>query len=95
MTTYRELLARRNEFDLYSPEWNELSELIDAYVRAQILAGHMEFANIIVSDFADIIENGGYEDDPDFKNDCDNYIEWFRKWNFDEYADELESYING
>ena len=47
MATYRELLARRNEFSIYSPEWKEIGDLIDAYVRAQILAGHMEFANMI------------------------------------------------
>ena len=30
MTTYRELLARRNEFAIYSPEWKEIGDLIDA-----------------------------------------------------------------
>lgn len=93
MTTYRELLARRNEFAIYSPEWKEVGDLIDAYVRAQILAGHMEFANMIVSDLGDIAEYGAYDNDPDLKKEYDGYIEWFRKWNFDEYADELESFI--
>lgn len=60
MTTYRELLARRNEFAIYSPEWKEIGDLIDAYVRAQILAGHMEFANMIVGDLGDIAECGRY-----------------------------------
>lgn len=93
MTTYRELLARRDEFAIYSPEWKEVSDLIDAYVRAQILAGHMEFANMIVSDFGDIAECGAYENDPDLKKEYDGYIEWFRNWDLDEYADELESFI--
>lgn len=93
MTTYRELLARRDAFDLYSSEWNELTDLIDAYVRAQILAGHTEFVNMVVSDLADLIEDGSYENDPEFKKSCDSYIEWFRKWNLGCCADELESYI--
>lgn len=93
MTTYRELLARRNEFAIHSPEWKEIDDLIDAYVRAQILAGHMEFANMIVGDLGDIAECGAYENDPEFKKAYDGYIEWFRNWNFDEYADELESFI--
>lgn len=69
MTTYRELLARRNEFAIYSPEWKE------------------------VGDLGDIAEYGTYENDPEFKKEYDGYIEWFRNWNFDEYADELESFI--
>lgn len=93
MATYRELLARRNEFSIYSPEWKEIGDLIDAYVRAQILACHMEFANMIVGDLGDIAEYGTYENDPELKKEYDGYIEWFRKWNFDEYADELESFI--
>ena len=93
MTTYRELLARRSEFGINTPEWKEVNALIDAYIRAQILAGHMEFANMIVSDFGDVIECGAYENDPDLQKDCDSYIEWFRNWDLNEYADELESYI--
>ena len=94
MTTYRELLARRDEFDFNTPEWKEVNDLITAYLRAQILAGNIEYANMVVSDLGDAIESGCYEY-ADFKDECDGYVEWFRKWNFDEYADELESCING
>lgn len=48
---------------------------------------------MIVSDFGDIAEYGAYENDPELKKEYDGYIEWFRKWDFDEYADELESFI--
>jgi len=91
--TYRELLDRRAEFDLCSPEWNELTGLIDAYVRAQIIAGHMEFASMLVCDFCDLIEDGSYATDPEFKEECDKYIAWFRKWNMGRYADELTEAI--
>lgn len=48
---------------------------------------------MIVGDLGDIAEYGAYENDPEFKKEYDGYIEWFRNWNFDEYADELESFI--
>ena len=71
MKTYRGLRDRRAELDLCSPEWNELTGLIDAYVRAQIIAGHMEFASMLVCDFWDLIEDGIYASDPKFKEECD------------------------
>lgn len=91
MTTYRELLARRNEYDFQSVEWKEINNLINSYLRAQIMAGHMEFANMVVSDLLDGFTEGLLFDDKYFKAMYEEYINWFHRWGFEDQARELES----
>lgn len=91
MTTYRELLARRNEYDFQSVEWKEINNLINAYLRAQIMAGHMEFANMVVSDLLDGFTEGLWFDDKYFKDMYEEYTNWFHRWGFEDQARELES----
>lgn len=91
MNTYRELLARRNEYDFQSVEWKEINNLINSYLRAQIMAGHMEFAHMVVSDLLDGFTEGLLFDDKYFKAMYEEYINWFHRWGFEDQARELES----
>ncbi len=93
MTTYRKLLARRNDLEFQGEAWKEINNLITNYVRAQIMAGNMEFANMIVDELLDCFVEGLWFDDKNFKYEYENYIDWFHRWGFDEYAKELESRI--
>ena len=40
MTTYRELIARRDDFEFMSVSWKGVNSLIQEYLKAQIIAGH-------------------------------------------------------
>ena len=93
MDTYRKLISLREDYDINSPKWNEVNDLATAYLRAQILAGHMEYANMIICDLVDVFTEGAYFDSPEFKAEYDGYINWFNDWGFEEYARELEDRI--
>lgn len=93
METYRKLISLSGEYDINTQEWKEVRDLSTAYLRAQILAGHSEYANMIICDLLDVFTEGAYFDSPEFKAEYNGYIEWFHKWGFDEYAKELESRI--
>ena len=58
MTTYRELIARRDDFEFMSVSWKGVNSLIQEYLKAQIIAGHMEFARMVIGDLYDATESG-------------------------------------
>ena len=94
MTTYRELIARRDDFEFMSVSWKGVNSLIQEYLRAKIFAGHMEFARMVIGDLCDATESGAYDNDSYFKSMYDEWISWFKFWGYSEQADELADFVN-
>ena len=94
MTTYRELIARRDEFEFMSVSWKGVNSLIQEYLKAQIIAGHMEFARMVIEDLCDAAESGAYDNDSYFKSMYDEWISWFEFLGYSEQAEELSRFVN-
>lgn len=94
MTTYRELIARRDEFEFMSVSWRGVNSLIQGYLKAKIVSGHMEFARMVIGDLCDAEESGAYANDSYFKSMYDEWISWFEFWGYSEQAEELAHLVD-
>ena len=93
MTTYRELIARRDDFEFMSVSWKGVNSLIQEYLKAQIIAGHMEFARMVIGDLYNATESGAYDNDSYFKSMYDEWVSWVKFWGYSEQADELADFV--
>ena len=92
MKNYRNLLSRRSEYGIHTPEFKELTDLINAYVHAKILAGDEDFAIMETSEMCDLAIDYYYTDS-DIKEAFDADVKWFRKWGMSEKADYMEHFL--
>ena len=93
METYRELISLRNQYDSEDPQWKEIQALLDPCAKAEILTGEDYVANTIISDYGDLLDSGVYFEVPEIQKEYKEWIEWFRRWNFEDKAKEMEWWL--
>ncbi len=93
MTTYQNLISLRNNYNIEDPKFKELDKLITSYAKAAILAGEKYLANIIISDYGDLLDNGTYFEVPEIQEEYKEWMDWFRRWNFNHYAEKMEWWL--
>lgn len=93
MKTYRELISLRNQYDPEDPKFQEIQALLDPCMKAEILTGEDYVANTIIMDYGDLLDNGTYFESPEIQKEYKEWIEWFRRWNFEDKAKEMEYWL--
>lgn len=97
-----ELGAARAEHPYGTPEFNKANEELRSFTREQILNGG-ECARHAFLDFCDEVVDmrnfyDEYPDNEELKAEMEYFqetVEWLRKNNLNDYADELQECING